>query len=311
MPFQIIRGQYRTLGPYVRYWGIGGTSNVIWLSADDSQDSWQWPTNDKIHELSTVDFSSIRSARPPGPYPYNLPYGIGGDENVIWYCHYYWVYPSYRFRAHELSTTDFSSIKSAYVPAYAGIGGDANTVWLCDNDPKTVYELSTTDFSVIRSASVSVSYPPLGIGGNADHIWLGTWRSWQSGSNIHELSTTDFSVIKEASAPTGYLRGAGGDSDIVWVCDESNHFWELSGKTCGKIEVGDKVILLPIGNMFGNVVALKSFIFREGYSQKAFLPSLDEKVALKLAFRSCRAKTNDKVICLPIEGMKENIVALR
>jgi len=78
---------------------------------------------------------------------------------------------------------------------------------------------------------------------------------------------------------------------------------------CGKVAVGDKVFLLPIGNFFGNVVALKSDIFST--SDKAFLASLDEKKDLKLAFKSCTAKTNDKVICLPIEGMKENIVALR
>jgi len=292
--------------PIIRYasspssqpYGVGGDANTIWLCD---------PNTDRIYELSTTDFSVIRSALSPW-LPYGLgraPEGIGGDANTIWFCDTQWT-------VFELSTTDFSVIRSALKwPGYGyprGIGGDANTIWSCDSGNK-YYELSTTDLSTIRSAS-SPSRPE-GIGGDANTIW-----SSHSGGAIYELSTIDFSAIRYDSLG-GHPYGIGGDADVIWCtivgCGPygCQMIYELSTRPCGKVEVGDEVILLPIGNMFGNVVALKSFIFREGYSQKAFLPSLDEKVALKLAFRSCRAKTNDKVICLPIEGMKENIVALR
>ena len=97
--------------------------------------------------------------------------------------------------------------------------------------------------------------------------------------------------------------------DTVYFGSDDGYLYAIEIKECGKIAVGDKVFLLPIGNFFGDIVALKSDVFAT--SDKAFLASLDEKKDLKLAFKSCTAAVNDKVICLPIEGMKENIVALR
>ena len=98
------------------------------------------------------------------------------------------------------------------------------------------------------------------------------------------------------------------EDTVYFGCDDG-YLYAIESVSCGKISVGDKVFLLPIGNFFGDVVALKSDVFAT--SDKAFLASLDEKKDLKLAFKSCTAAVNDKVICLPIEGMKENIVALR
>ena len=98
------------------------------------------------------------------------------------------------------------------------------------------------------------------------------------------------------------------EDTVYFGCDDG-YLYAIEAKECGKVEVGDKVFLLPIGNFFGDIVALKSDVFST--SDKAFLASLDEKKDLKLAFKSCTAKVNDKVICTPIEGMKENIVALR
>ena len=98
------------------------------------------------------------------------------------------------------------------------------------------------------------------------------------------------------------------EDTVYFGCDDG-YLYAIEAKECGKIKVGDKVFLLPIGNFFGDIVALKSG--EVSTSDKAFLASLDEKKDLKLAFKSCKVKTNDKVICLPIEGMKENIVALR
>ena len=47
----------------------------------------------------------------------------------------------------------------------------AGAIWHCNqNAPSEVYELSTNDFSVVRSASSPGSYA-LGIGGTANVIW--------------------------------------------------------------------------------------------------------------------------------------------
>jgi len=63
--------------------------------------------------------------------------GIGGDANTIWHCDFG------TDKVYELSTTDFSVIRSAASPGgYGyGIGGDANTIWHCDADIDLIYEL--------------------------------------------------------------------------------------------------------------------------------------------------------------------------
>ena len=79
--------------------------------------------------------------------------------------------------------------------------------------------------------------------------------------------------------------------------------------TCGIVAVGDKVMLCPIGNRYGNMVALKSG--KAALTDKALLASLNNQAALKLDFRNCKSKQGDKIICVPISGTKKNILGLR
>ena len=86
-------------------------------------------------------------------------------------------------------------------------------------------------------------------------------------------------------------------------------FAEVSAPPCGIVSVGDKVLLLPIENLSGNLIALKSG--NATLTDKALIAPLNNQAALKLDFRNCNAKVNDKIVCFPIERKKENIVAMR
>jgi len=79
--------------------------------------------------------------------------------------------------------------------------------------------------------------------------------------------------------------------------------------SCGIVAVGDKVMLCPIGNRYGNTVALKSG--KAAVTDKALIASLNNQAALKLDFRNCNAKQNDKVVCVSLNGVKKNILGLR
>jgi len=79
--------------------------------------------------------------------------------------------------------------------------------------------------------------------------------------------------------------------------------------SCGIVAIGDKVMLCPIGNRYGNVVALKSG--NAVITDKALIASLNNQAALKLDFRNCNAKQNDKVVCVSLNGVKKNILGLR
>lgn len=180
--------------------GIGGDANTIWHCAYEA-----FPN--LIYELSSVDFSTVRSANAPA----GGSYGIGGDANTIWHCN------GFADKIYELSTADLSSVRDAASPSIGakGIGGDANTIWHCDSNLDKNYELSTTDFSVVRSAN-SPDTTPTGIGGNAATIWHCDFDS----SDVYELSTTDFSTVESGSSPSTNPRGIGGDTDILWHCDQ-------------------------------------------------------------------------------------------
>ena len=79
--------------------------------------------------------------------------------------------------------------------------------------------------------------------------------------------------------------------------------------TCGIIAIGDKVMLCPIGNRHGNMVALKSG--NAAVSHKSLIAPVNNQAALKLDFRNCKSKQGDKIICVPISGTKKNILGLR
>jgi len=69
--------------------------------------------------------------------PSTTPSGIGGDSSVIWHC------DTNADQVYELSTTDFSVVRSASSPniSPSGIGGDPSVIWHCDADADQVYQL--------------------------------------------------------------------------------------------------------------------------------------------------------------------------
>lgn len=180
--------------------GIGGNTNVIWLS--DSTDDPGF-----MYELSTSDFSVISS----GDCPDDNPRGTGGDENTIWHC------AEYPDEIYELSASDFSTLRTtdAIADYPRGIGGNGSVIWHCDPGKKKVYELSTSDFSVVRSGDT----PGLGsggIGGNENTIWYCESNS----KKAYELSITDFSVIRSGSTYGSGPTGIGGDGGTIWHCND-------------------------------------------------------------------------------------------
>lgn len=192
--------------------GIGGTEAVIWASTAPLDDSI-----DEIRELSTTDFSTVRSAEAPGTSGGGLD--IGGDATTIWFAD--WVTAI----AYKLSVTDFSVIRSTSVGiSYTGIGGNAGVIWACDNGTNKIAELSTTDFSIVRSVDLPLTLGE-GVGGDSTTIWLIDFVSGGVGESGHlyDISITDFSVkqtkILNASHAGVDLGGVGGDANAIWFCD--------------------------------------------------------------------------------------------
>jgi len=178
--------------------GMGGMATKIWHCD---------VVEDKIYELSVVDFSMVRQVASPG----NIPQGLGGDLTKIWHC------DREDDRYYELSVTDFSVVRfETSLGGYpAGIGGDASTIWHCDTvATPELYCLSPTDFSVIRSGASTDEFP-YGIGG----ITGAVMGSGTGSDRVYGLSATDFSVQVWASGPGADQRGIGGTNLKIWHCD--------------------------------------------------------------------------------------------
>ena len=83
----------------------------------------------------------------------------------------------------------------------------------------------------------------------------------------------------------------------------------LCAPTSGIVALGDKVMLCPISNQYGDYIALKPD--KAVLSDKALIAPLNNQAALKLDFRNCKTKQGDKVICASINRAKKNILGLR
>ena len=101
--------------------------------------------------------------------------------------------------------------------------------------------------------------------------------------------------------------------DTVYFGSDDGYLYAIeeipAPPTCGIVAVGDKVLLCPIGNRHGNIVALKSG--NAALTDKALIAPLNNQAALKLDFRNCKSKQGDKIICVPMGGAKRNILGLR
>lgn len=98
------------------------------------------------------------------------------------------------------------------------------------------------------------------------------------------------------------------EDTVYFGCDDG-YLYAIESVLCGKISVGDKVFLLPIGNYGGNMVALKSG--NASVTDKALIAPLDKQAVRKLAFRNCKSSVNNKVVCAPIGGTKKDLLAVR
>lgn len=98
------------------------------------------------------------------------------------------------------------------------------------------------------------------------------------------------------------------EDTVYFGCDDG-YLYAIEKEECGKLAVGDKVFLLPIGNFTGNMVALKSG--KAATTDKALIAPLDKQAVRKLAFRNCQSSVNDKVVCAPIGNSKKDLLAVR
>lgn len=183
--------------PNASNFGIGGKHDVIWWTASEEDGSW-------VYELDPTDFSNIRSALVNAGV-FQLPGGIGGDSNTIWFCE------SFDNTIQELSTVDFSISKEEDGIGYPdGIGGDSNVIWYIDGVGDDVHELSMVDFSSIRSANIDNLCQD--IGGDSKTIWMINGLA----GDIQQLSTVDFSVIRATTEPVVTAFGCGGGPTVIW-----------------------------------------------------------------------------------------------
>lgn len=101
--------------------------------------------------------------------------------------------------------------------------------------------------------------------------------------------------------------------DTVYFGSDDGYLYAIeeipAPPTCGIVAVGDKVMLCPIGNRQGNMVALKSG--NAAISHKSLITPLNNQAPLKLDFRSCNAKQGDKIICASISRAINNVLGLR
>ena len=123
---------------------------------------------------------------------------------------------------------------------------------------------------------------------NWDVDWNAAYRAVGDGSRLH----------------VGFWGNA--SRGVLQFAEEGT---ELCVPTCGIVALGDKVMLYPIGNRYGDTVALKSG--QAAITDKALIAPLNNQAALKLDFRNCKTEQGDKVICVPISGAKKNILGLR
>ncbi len=170
---------------------------------------------DLIYELDVSDLSVIRSAASPEL----VPAGIGGDADTIWH-----VNPTVTSRLYELSTVDFSAVRSVVIDGSpSDSGGDADVIWLSQDSGNTVREYDVSDLSLVRSAA-SPSATPVGIGGDPGVIW----HSDHVSSLVYELDQADFSVIRSAASPGIQPRGIGGNENVIYHADrDSDLVYEL------------------------------------------------------------------------------------
>ena len=218
---------------------------------------------------------------------------------------------NYAYAINPDGTTKWSYDAGGNIDAAIAIGSNNNIWFGISGEVYKIMVLRPSDGSLVWDYTLSSK---MGSG------YSGTTGLVLNSNNIIYTGCWDdklYAINSDGTLRWSYTTGGNIESgiafspseDTVYFASHDGYLYAIEAITCGKISVGDKVFLLPIGNFFGNVVALKSDVFAT--SDRAFLASLDEKKDLKLAFKSCTAAVNDKVICLPIEGLKENIVALR
>ena len=95
--------------------------------------------------------------------------------------------------------------------------------------------------------------------------------------------------------------------DTVYFGSEDGYLYAIEVEACGKIAIGDEVAIIPIANIYN--VALKSDAL--SVADSVFVTAVENVATLKLAPKPCKVSVDDTVVCVPLEGSKDNIVALK
>ena len=215
--------------------GIGGSSTVIWVV-----DLF----NDLIHEASLSDFSSVRSAASPD----TGPFGIGGEEDVIWHCDTAASDPVF-----ELDPTDFSVVQCASGPInkYTGIGGDSSVIWASSPLDNLLNKLDPSDLSIDTVYGSAPSGGIEGVGGNATVMWACD-NGVESPGGLQERDVTGGSIVRTRAAtdPPFYddMFGIGGDNDVIWGYDDFN--LEVQELDTGALETAELAVCISLENNY-------------------------------------------------------------
>jgi len=190
---------------FITLQGAGGDRSVIW--ALELQ-------NSRVHQLSTVDFSSVRFGSNGSSK------GVGGSSDVIYTSDYE---GGDRSRYYELSTVDFSVVLTSdqFTGSAGGIGGSvdkihANILGIIDYEV-FMMDLSTVDLSVIFE-TLAPDYVGRGCGGDNNVCWY--IPLWDNDNQLYSLSPSDYSVVKFTDCvvfvPGDAAQGLGGKGNVMW-----------------------------------------------------------------------------------------------
>ena len=189
--------------------------------------------------------------------------------------------------------------------------GSNNNIWFVNNNGtfSKIYVLNPSGSEVWHYDLPNW----IGSGLAATGLTLGSNDIVYAGCHDYKL----YAVNSDGSLRWTYASGnkiqsgiafSSSEDTVYFGCDDG-YLYAIEKEACGKVAIGDKVFLLPIGNFAGNIVALKSG--KATITDKALIAPLDKQAVRKLAFRTCTTAVSDKVVCTPIGGTKKDLLAVR
>lgn len=298
-------------GPTLKSLDYSG--NLRWNTADNNKENYSQITIKNTSILYCVTGDGLSQVQlSDGTIDWTYPAGGQGtgvsiaSDGTIYYGGG-WDY--------EYAINSDGTLKWRYGPNYdsssANAIGSNNKIWFIGGYPPNLKLVClNTDGSLSWNYSIpdwtgeGTDTTGLGVDGN-DISYVGCRNN-----NLYAINSDG--SLRWTYTADNQIRSAikfSPSEDTVYFGCNDGYLYAIEKEACGKIAVGDKVFLLPIGNFAGNMVALKSG--SASTTDKALIAPLDEQAVRKLAFRNCKSSVNDKVVCTPIGNSKKDILAVR